>query len=128
MENGAWSTWMKSVGILIFDDVEVLDFCGPFEVFSVARRLGAVDRDPGGLLIEPRSSFEGAPHLDVLIVPGGTGTRKQRLNPVIAAWIQERDRQTEITASVCTGAFLLAEAGLLNRLRATTHWSSLECM
>jgi len=137
---------MRSVGILIFDEVEVLDFCGPFEVFSVARRPGETDRDPalfrvvtiaerpgtvrsvGGLLVEPHFTFSDAPQPDILVVPGGMGTRRERLNSAMIAWIRERDRATEITASVCTGAFLLAEAGLLDRLRATTHWSTLEWM
>jgi len=113
---------MKTVGILMFDDAEVLDFRGPFEVFSVARRPGEGDPDPEVFQVLTVAE------LDVLLVPGGMGTRKQRLNGALIDWIRERDRQTEITASVCTGAFLLAEAGLLNGLRATTHWASVEWM
>jgi transcriptional regulator GlxA family with amidase domain len=138
---------MRTVGILIFDDVEVLDFAGPFEVFSVARKPGNDhDKDGalfrvitiaelrqtittiGGLKIEPHHSIQDAPALDILIVPGGMGTRKQRLNQTLIDWILERDRQTEVTASVCTGALLLAEAGLLNGRRATTHWAVIDWM
>ncbi len=137
---------MRTVGILIFAGVEVLDFCGPFEVFSVARKPGLDDEDSplfhavtiaesrqtiaciGGLLVEPHYSIEAAPPLDILVVPGGRGTRRERLNRPLVEWIAARDRHTEITASVCTGALLLAEAGLLEGHRATTHWSMIEWM
>jgi transcriptional regulator GlxA family with amidase domain len=137
---------VRTVGILIFPDVEVLDFCGPFEVFSVARKPGMDDPDSplfhavtiaesrqtiaciGGLLVEPHYSIHDAPPLDILVVPGGRGTRRERLNRNLVDWIAARDRNVEITASVCTGALLLAEAGLLDGHRATTHWSMIEWM
>ena len=137
---------LRTVGILIFDDVEVLDFCGPFEVFSVARPVGIHSDDAllfkaitiaeedkiitcrGGLLTKPHYTIENAPHLDILLVPGGQGTRRERHNQRLLNWIGEQDRHTELTTSVCTGAFLLAEQGLLNAHRATTHWSSVEWM
>lgn len=140
---------VRTVGILIFDDVEVLDFCGPFEVFSVARRPGenadeqrlfdvrtiAEERRTvtcrGGLLVEPHLAIndgDAGTHFDILVVPGGQGTRRERLNAPLLDWIAAQDRQTELTTSVCTGAFLLAERGLLDGKRATTHWASVDWM
>jgi transcriptional regulator GlxA family with amidase domain len=137
---------LRTVGILIFDDVEVLDFCGPFEVFSVARPVGIHSDDNilfkaitiaeedriitcrGGLLAKPHFTLENAPHLDILLVPGGQGTRRELHNQRLLNWIGEQDRRTELTTSVCTGAFLLAERGLLDSHRATTHWNSVEWM
>jgi transcriptional regulator GlxA family with amidase domain len=135
-----------SVGILIFDDVEVLDFCGPFEVFSVAARLTTSDQHPeqpafhvftvaehdctivarGNLLIQPHFTIETAPVIDLLIVPGGWGTRREVTNDALIGWIASVAQHTAITASVCTGAFLLAQAGLLADKAATTHWASLD--
>lgn len=136
----------RTVGILIFDEVEVLDFCGPFEVFSVARPEGIKgDEDRlfqvftvaeesktikcrGGLLVEPHYTVENVPPLDILIVPGGQGTRRERHNQKILDWIEAQDKQTELTLSVCTGAFLLAERGILDGKQATTHWGSIDFM
>ena len=137
---------IRTVGILIFDDVEVLDFCGPFEVFSTARPAGTHSDDAalfravtiaeedrmitcrGGLLVQPHYTIENAPSLDILLVPGGQGTRRERHNQRLLGWIGEQDGHTELTTSVCTGAFLLAERGLLDQRRATTHWGSVEWM
>lgn len=134
------------VGILVFDDVEVLDFCGPFEVFSVARPAGeqgdenrlfdviTVSEEDrimncrGGLMVKPHFTTGSHPPLDILVIPGGPGTRRERLNDSLLDWISAQHRQTRITASVCTGAFLLAERGLLDGKRATTHWNSVEWM
>lgn len=136
---------LREVGILIFDGVEVLDFCGPFEVFSVARRPGENSeeqrlfnvrtiaeerrtiRTTGGLLVEPHLAIndgDADTHFDLLVVPGGQGTRRERLNGHLLDWIAAQDRQTELTTSVCTGAFLMAERGILDGKRATTHWAS----
>ena len=135
-------TW--SVGILIFDDVEVLDFCGPFEVFATAVRgadagagagpfqvwtvaeTAAVVRCRGGLLVQPHHTIADHPPLDLLVVPGGWGTRRAVDNPSLLDWIAAQDRQTTLTLSVCTGAFLLAARGLLDGRPATTHWASLD--
>jgi len=134
-----------TIGILIFDDVEVLDFCGPFEVFASATAAGESPRDErrlfrvltiaeenrivrarGGLLIQPHHTIADHPPLDILVVPGGYGTRRELSNPVVLDWIAAQDRQTRLTTSVCTGAFLLAANGLLDGKRATTHWASID--
>jgi len=139
---------LPTVGILLFDEVEVLDFCGPFEVFSAARPLEAEKQGDehrlfrvltiaeqerlitcrGGLLVQPHATIEQHPPLDILVVPGGQGTRRERHNQRLLDWIGEQDQHTQLTTSVCTGAFLLAERGLLNQRRATTHWGSIEWM
>lgn len=136
------------VGILLFQDVEVLDFCGPFEVFSVARPVDPEKQGDeyrlfrvvtiaeqeqiiscrGGLLVQPHATIEQHPSLDILVVPGGQGTRRERTNRRLLEWIGQQDQRTQFTTSVCTGAFLLAELGLLNQHRATTHWNSVEWM
>ena len=135
-----------TVGILIFDDVEVLDFCGPFEVFSIARpngensdtsRLFSVvtiaEEDRiiscrGGLLVKPHMTIENHPQLDILVIPGGQGTRRERHNQRLLDWIAQQDQHTNFMTSVCTGAFLLLKRGLLDHHRATTHWGSIEWM
>jgi transcriptional regulator GlxA family with amidase domain len=137
---------IQIVAILIFDDVEVLDFCGPFEVLSTARLAGKTNdearlfevvtiaeeartiRCRGGLLVQPHHTIAAHPVLDILVVPGGWGTRRERRNDRLLDWIVDQDRSTKITASVCTGAFLLAERGLLDGRRATTHWASIAWM
>jgi transcriptional regulator GlxA family with amidase domain len=132
-----------SVGILIFDDVEVLDFCGPFEVFSsaraadaagatalfrvftVAERAGVV-RCRGNLLVQPHFTIADHPPIDLLVVPGGWGTRREARNAALLDWIAAQDQGSTLTLSVCTGAFLLAARGLLDGKPATTHWASLD--
>lgn len=137
---------LRTVGILIFDDVEVLDACGPFEVFSVARtprhhedehrlfRACMIAQESrtvtcrGGMLLQPHYAIESHPDLDLILVPGGQGTRRERTNCVLIRWIEQQNQSSQLTLSVCTGALLLAEAGLLRGLRATTHWNSIEWM
>jgi transcriptional regulator GlxA family with amidase domain len=137
----------RRVGILIFSDVEVLDFCGPFEVFSVARldenrrreepspyEVILVAQGPGvvvasgGLKVIPDYALEDCPPLDVLVVPGGWGTRREIHNQRLIAWIAGWGPQVETVASVCTGSMLLGQAGLLDGKRATTHWKALDWM
>lgn len=137
----------KRVGIVVFPDVEVLDFTGPFEVFAAARLNEASRReDPspfevvvvaerdgpvtaaGGLKVLPDYTLESCPPLDVLVVPGGWGVRAELSNEPLLAWIAERGRGVETLASVCTGSMLLGRAGLLDNRRATTHWRSLDWM
>lgn len=135
-----------TVGVVMFDDVEELDFCGPLEVFSNARSSGKTSdetrlfrvvtiaeresliRGRGSLLIQPHHTVHHHPPLDILVVPGGPGTRRERLNSHLIDWITTQDKQIMLTTSVCTGALLLAEAGILNYLDATTHWGSIDWM
>jgi len=138
-----WNT-----GIMVFDGVEVLDFTGPFEVFSRTRTVpGLVSRRSeehapfcvftigktteqvtavGGLKVIPEFSFETAPPLDLLVVPGGVGTRALLNDSATLDFIREREASAKIVASVCTGALLLAKVGLLRGKRATTHWAALD--
>jgi transcriptional regulator GlxA family with amidase domain len=137
----------KQVGILLFENIEVLDFCGPFEVFTVTRLneekrrqelspfniiLVAETKGPvvttGGMRVLPDYDLDDCPVLDILVVPGGWGTRKEMENERLIKWIADRSRQVETLTSVCTGALLLGKAGLLDGKRATTHWRSLDWM
>jgi transcriptional regulator GlxA family with amidase domain len=137
----------RNVGILIFNDVEVLDFAGPFEVFSRARLVaGAESRRNdesapccvctvartaehvttiGGMRVLPAYRWDQAPPIDILIVPGGFGTRSLLRDEPTLAWIKDAAARASITTSVCTGALLLAQAGLLRGRRATTHGAAL---
>ena len=135
----------RTVGIYLFDDVEVLDFAGPFEVFSTASRVHS-RLDPqspvlfevvtiadekrmvqarGGLKVMPDFEITTHPHLDVLVIPGGIVTAELKRKQIIE-WIARTASKTQITASVCTGAFLLGQAGLLKGKRATTHWEDID--
>src|SRR2546430_857515 len=104
-----------NIGILLFDDVEVLDFCGPFEVFSVAAGLGAgpggellftvftlaeragLVRAAGGLKVQPDYTIDDHPPIDLLLVPGGWGTRREVGNPRLIDWLRAQDAQTTLT-------------------------------
>jgi transcriptional regulator GlxA family with amidase domain len=135
------------VGIVLFDDVEVLDFTGPFEVFSATRRneesrsresspfeviLVAEKSSPvtatGGMKVVPHHTFADCPRLDLLVVPGGRGTRAQIDNPAVLEWLCDRAAEVKTLTSVCTGSMLLGHAGLLRGRRATTHWQSIDLM
>ena len=133
---------MRNIAIFIFDEVEVLDFCGPFEVFAVT---GARNADKpfhvftvaetttaitarNGLSVNPNFTFADCPQADILIIPGGYGTRPLINNQVVLDWIKAQSQQAEIVMSVCTGALLLAKAGLLEGLAATTHWGAMDLL
>ena len=133
----------RNVAILIFDDAEVLDFCGPFEVFSVTGKRDdsnpfnvylVAEKTPvlarGGFSINPHYTLDNCPPPDILVVPGGggykadgtpLGTRREMHNEKLIAWIAGLFPQNELVLSVCTGAFLIAKAGLADGLAATTH-------
>ncbi len=130
---------MLTAGVLLFPQVEVLDFAGPFEVLG---RATADDGHPcfraltlgptpevecvDGLRVRPHCTLEAAPALDILVVPGGPGAREPlELEPVLS-FIQEQAARVEVVASVCTGSYWLARAGLLDGLAATTHRLRLE--
>ena len=132
----------KNIGILLFNEVEVLDFAGPFEVFwittyteynekpfkvnTVAQTKDLI-KARNGLKIRPDYDFYDAPRFDILIIPGGYGAEEIEIhNPKIINWIKNNMNNVDIMASVCTGAFLLAEAGLLDGKQATTHWMDID--
>jgi transcriptional regulator GlxA family with amidase domain len=132
----------RNVAILIFDEVEVLDFCGPFEVFSVTGRRE--DLNPfnvytvaekgqpilarNRLSVIPSHTIRDCPQPGILVVPGGLGTRKEMYNPVLIDWIKSCSEKAELVLSVCTGALLLAKAGLLEGLGATTHHGAIDLL
>jgi transcriptional regulator GlxA family with amidase domain len=129
---------LNTIGILVFEDVEELDFVGPLEVFGMAARFGAdcqvtIISDDGkpvrarnSLQIIPRCSFDNLPQLAILIVPGGLGARTHALrNPRILEVVRNHTGQI---AAICTGALILAEAGLLQNHAATTHHDALDML
>ena len=139
-----------NAGIFIFDGVEVLDFAGPFEVFSRTRLVPGIDSRrsedsapfrvftvaqtagpvtaTGDLRVLPHFDFDRAPRIDLLVIPGGFGTRPLLENEPVQEWIRRTAKEARHTTSVCTGALLLARAGLLSGRRATTHWGALDLL
>lgn len=137
----------KRVGIVLFENIEVLDFCGPFEVFSVARLDEARRREEpspfevmlvaehagpvtasGGMKVIPDQVFASCPRLDILVVPGGIGVYDELKNPAMLDWLRLRAEEVETLTSVCTGAMLLGALGVLDGRHATTHWRLLDRM
>ena len=139
-----------TVGILIFDGVEVLDFAGPFEVFSRTRLVPGPEarrsdesapfqvftvakwRAPisatGGLQVIPHYGFGDAPRIDVLVVPGGFGSRALLEDAETLDWVRRTAGLARRVTSVCTGSLVLGKAGLLRGRRATTHWAALDLL
>ena len=125
----------RNLAILIFDDVEVLDFAAPFEVFAVTSELNNYElfnvflvaetqrtyKAVNGLQVVPDYEIFNCPHPNILVVPGGMGTRTQMNNQKLITWIQQISARAELVMSICTGARLLAKAGLLDGLEITTH-------
>jgi transcriptional regulator GlxA family with amidase domain len=125
----------RKVVFLLFDDMELLDFAGPCEVFSVANELGGWSlfeietasatggrvRTVHGIVIQPDGALPGVKEPDILIVPGGRGTRAVLKDPETLEWVRTMAQKAELVLSVCTGSMVLAKAGLLDDLEATTH-------
>jgi transcriptional regulator GlxA family with amidase domain len=130
----------RRVAILIFDDVEVLDFAGPFEVFNVTSEVNdpapfetftvALESRPirarGQLQITPHYTIDDAPKPDIVLIPGGFGTRALMDNTRLMDWLRQQALEAEYLLSVCTGSLLLARAGLLDGLHATTHHTAFD--
>ncbi|VVE89650.1 DJ-1/PfpI family protein [Pandoraea bronchicola] len=124
------------IGGLIFPSMDQCDFTGPFEVLSripnstfhtLWKDKGTV-RDMRGLQLVPDTSFEDAPQLDVLLVPGGYGQEEAATNKEVLAFIREQAKRALYVYSVCTGALLCGAAGLLHGRKATTHWTAMEAL
>jgi transcriptional regulator GlxA family with amidase domain len=131
-----------TIGISLFDGAEELDWAGPWEVlaawaeqwpddgvrvFTLARADGVVTCAKG-LRVLPDETWETAPPLDVLVYPGGRGTRRELADEAVLDWIRGLAGSDTVVASVCTGSLVLAAAGLLDGKPATTHWQSLELL
>jgi transcriptional regulator GlxA family with amidase domain len=137
---------MTTIGIVIFDDVEELDFVGPWEVFSAANMMIERGDAPGaqplrpvliaeksgtvrcakGMRVLPDATFADAPALDLVLVPGGMGTRREATNQGLLGWLREVAPRCKFVTSVCTGALLLHEAGLSRGRRVATHFNFVE--
>ncbi|EGW38185.1 DJ-1/PfpI family protein [Desulfosporosinus sp. OT] len=125
----------KRVGIFLFDGVEVMDFAGPYEVFTATNLMAPRQyfdvftvneqrrdvRTSNGLIVKADYDFSNCPPADVLVIPGGDVRPELISNGTVLKWIESQNQNTEITFSVCNGAMLLAKAGLLKGLSATTH-------
>lgn len=130
------------IGIALFDDTTELDWAGPWEVLASWRRgwpddgvdvfTLAASADPvrcaGGLRVLPDAAWEQAGKLDVLVYPGGQGTRRQLDDTEVHDWVRAQQRTGTLMTSVCTGALVYAAAGLLRERPATTHWRSLDLL
>ncbi|MEP1447453.1 MAG: DJ-1/PfpI family protein [Paraglaciecola sp.] len=129
-----------NIGIYLYENAEVLDFSGPFEVFSTANRLSHIEQQfnvfliaeddshvlaRGGFCVSPKYNIRNHPPLELLIVSGGVHEAEMQKVHVID-WLQQQALNVSITASVCTGAFLLAQAGILKGCKATTHWRDIQ--
>tara|TARA_Y100001001_G_C7936967_1_gene284168 strand:+ start:27 stop:647 length:621 start_codon:yes stop_codon:yes gene_type:complete len=140
----------KNVGIFIFDEVDILDFSGPYEVFCRTRIVPGLEsrlntetspfnvftvsrmvkdvKVSGGLQVTSDYIFKDSPTIDILLIPGGLGTRKLLKCKETITWIQDVSKSVSLLTSVCTGSLLLAQAGLLENRRATTHWGALDLL
>ena len=136
-DTAAWRR--RRVAILLFDDVEVLDFAGPFEVFGVAKtpageaafEVVTVAIEPGEIIarnelrILPTFTAADFGIVDILVVPGGFGTRREMTSPEMLSFLRTASRSADLVLSVCTGALMLGAAGLLRGQAATTHWAAM---
>ncbi len=128
----------KTIGIVLFNDFEDLDAMGPGEVLGMFSKYSGgewqvvfVSQDGGpaksflGTRVMADHSFEDCPALDVIVVPGGLGTRPESQNPKMVAFVEMQGKRAEFVTSVCTGAMVLHAAGFLKGKRATTHWGAI---
>jgi transcriptional regulator GlxA family with amidase domain len=129
------TTTTTKVSILIFDGLTALDAIGPYDVFRhvpgwevtfVAKEAGEIRTEDGGLGLVADAGIADVTDADVLLIPGGAGTRPMLTDAEVLDWIRAVDRNTSWTTSVCTGSLALAAAGLLEGRRATGHWLYLE--
>ena len=134
------------IGLVLFEGAEELDWVGPFEVFTMAREIaadgsgaagievvlisedGAVVRGAKGMRVEVDASFEDAPPLDLLLIPGGIGTRREMESEVMLDFLRKKASECKWLTSVCTGSAVLERAGLTRGKRITTHWAYLPAL
>ncbi|WOO42111.1 DJ-1/PfpI family protein [Rubellicoccus peritrichatus] len=126
------------LGFLVFNGVEELDLTGPWELVGELKKRGKITDAfmisptmerltcAKQMQLVPHHSYENCPSFDVLIVPGGEGRRREVDNPETIQFIKDKASKCQAVLSVCTGAFLLEKAGLLENVKATTHWSAIE--
>lgn len=140
MTDPAASAPARRVAVVMFDDVEVLDFAGPFEVFGVTRTqageaafevftvalTGGEIVARNGLRVTPNADPSNLGRVDILVVPGGIGTRREMNNPAMLDFVRRTSADAEVTLSVCTGSLILAAAGVLEGLGATTHYVAMD--
>lgn len=131
-----------NIGIALFEGCEELDFAGPWEVLSfwaqmwpddgvtvfTVAQTGETIRCAKGLRVIPEHSWDTSPPIDVLVYPGGIGTRAQLEDDEILSWVRKTSGSAGLMTSVCTGSLVYAAAGLLDGRPATTHWGSLELL
>ena len=126
-------------GVVIFPEVEELDFVGPWEMVTMWRKVAAGPERclmvaqtmapvtcAKGMSVNPHESFETCPQLDALLIPGGQGTRSEVSNPALLEFVRRQAAGCRDVLSICTGSFILHAAGLLHGRQATTHWESLD--
>jgi len=139
-------THERTIGILLFDDAEELDFVGPYEVFTMSNEMfarsenkrpdkvvlisehGGTIRCAKNMRVETDHSIADAPKLDVLLIPGGMGTRREVNNKAITDWVAKVAETCEWVTSVCTGSLVLTAAGPAKGKRVTTHWAFIETL
>ena len=136
----------RVIGILLFDDAEELDFVGPYEVFTMSNEMyghsgkpmpdkvmlisekGGMVTCAKGMRVEAHCSIADAPKLDVLLIPGGQGTRREVLNQPLLDWVAKVAATCEWVTSVCTGSLVLTAAGPAKGKRVTTHWAFIDTL
>jgi transcriptional regulator GlxA family with amidase domain len=132
----------RNIAVLIFDNVELMDFCGPYDVFSIGNKMSlenpfnifTVSESAGeiitqnGLSVNSKYNINNCPKIDILIIPGGQGSRKEMKNKNLLNWIKSCYLESELILSVCTGALLLANCQLLDGLSVTTHHNAIELL
>jgi len=125
------------IAVFIYDGMTALDAIGPYEVLSrlpesrlrfVAEERGEVRTDTGALGITADAAIAEVDHADLVLVPGGPGDERVRETPRVLDWLRARHEQTRYTTSVCTGSLILARAGILDGVRATTHWARMDVL
>lgn len=132
----------RNVAVLIYNDLELMDFCGPYEVFSITGKRDGLDPfnvytvsergvpvvTSNNLSVSPHYDFSTSPAPAIIVVPGGLGSRREMNNPILLEWVKGIAQNAELVLSVCTGALILAKTGLLKGMSATTHHNAVNLL